>query len=101
MKESTIIVQFTQLWGTLKSISENFRSSLMAQSIHDSALEKLLISKNLITKEELETAIQNEVKELVKSQTPTSSIVSADGSALSTAPVNLPPEPTLTEAPKS
>lgn len=65
MKESTIINSNNQLWGALRSLAEGIKIAVLSQSVRDQAMEKLLISKGLITKEEVEAAVKAEAQAMI------------------------------------
>lgn len=89
MRESIVIQQFGQLWQTLNALAQNIKMITVSSSIRDQALEDLLISKGVITKEELENKVRESAKALIEQANASKIIVPED------VPTSEPPTETL------
>lgn len=66
MREQVFVTEFSKIWSALKSLGQGFQIAVISQSVRDKALENLLISKGLITSQELEDEVRKEAQVMVE-----------------------------------
>lgn len=64
MREVTIIEQFKQIYGMINGLHQSFRLAITGEALRMQAIQKLLISKGLMTDAELQTTLGEVIQEM-------------------------------------